>query len=50
MRLEAKMATYLEYCEYRKELDKKTPVAALRVIQESFEPETSTMLTEPSCL
>lgn len=24
MRLEAKMATYLEYCEYRKELDKKT--------------------------
>ena len=23
MRLEAKMATYLEYCEYRKELDKK---------------------------
>lgn len=24
MRLEDKMATYLEYCEYRKELDKKT--------------------------
>lgn len=24
MRLEEKLATYLEYCEYRKELDKKT--------------------------
>ena len=28
MRLEDKLAAYLEYCEYRKELDRKTQTSA----------------------
>ena len=37
MRLEAKMATYLEYCEYRKELDKKTLKAYRIDLHQYFE-------------
>lgn len=37
MRLEAKMATYLEYCEYRKELNKKTLKAYRIDLHQYFE-------------
>lgn len=37
MRLEEKLATYLEYCEYRKELDKKTLKAYRIDLRQYFE-------------
>lgn len=36
MRLEDKLAAYLEYCEYRKELDRKTLKACSEKFQESI--------------